>query len=139
MSAEPLRVVRPMIMEVHASVASDVEAHVHWTVGYATEVDADGERFLLAHLHAVGEEGIVEVEIGASQVGGDFGVLEGQEIARFEAALADGDSLDMLYGLARVTAAVLSGTIECGIVLPWHQPEAEITPLVRAADRDEAP
>ncbi|WP_417554332.1 hypothetical protein [Microbacterium sp.] len=127
-----------MIMEVSASIASDVEPHVRWSVGYAPEVDVDGERFILAHLHAVGEDGVVEVEIGASQIGGDLGELDDPEIQRFESSLANSDALDVLYGLARITAAGLAGTIESDIPLPLNQPVAEITPLVRSTETTES-
>ena len=132
----PIHVVRPMIMEVRASIVSDVEAHVHWSVGYAPEAAADGSRFILMHLHAAGDDGFVEVEIAASQIGGGFSDIKESETANFEAGLAAAESLGVIYDLARITAKSLSGTIESDIGLPLTPPAAQFTRLVLASDGD---
>lgn len=135
--ADDIRIVSPMIMEVRASFSADVVPHVYWSVGYAPEVDDDGERFLLAHLHAAGDEGYVEVEVAATLLGG-FDDIDDANADEFERALADADALDVIYQLASITARSLSGTIDADIPLGRVAPPVELTRLVRADAADES-
>lgn len=133
MSAKAVRIVTPMIMSLSASVIEDSEAHAAWMVGYAPTSDENGERFLLAHLHAASDEGRVDVEVAAAIVGGPSGDIdEGESADSFARFLTKNDQLRTLYDLARITARGLLGTIGTRIDLPPSSPPVRVSRLVRA-------
>lgn len=137
MPEQAIRIVAPMIMDVRASIAFvETETHVVWNVGYAPELDHDGNgRFVLAHLHAANADGGVDVEIGATQLGGALGSIAGGEDAElYESALGDSEALGALYDIARITAKGLLGTIDIGLDIPLESPVPEVTRLVRSTE-----
>ncbi|WP_308492804.1 hypothetical protein [Microbacterium terrisoli] len=133
MPDDPLiRIVDPSVMDVASSALYDAEPHVAWSVGYAPELDDDGGRFLLASLHAAGHEGRVDVEIAATQLGGDYpAALEGDAAASFEAALADAEALETLYAFARMTAISALGLVDIDVEVPRMTPAPAVSQLVR--------
>ncbi|MEJ1087256.1 hypothetical protein WDU99_02870 [Microbacterium sp. Mu-80] len=135
---EDIRLENPLVLAVQASIANVSEPHVDWTIGYAPEVDPDeNRRFVLARLHAGDEDGSVTIEIGAGQNTGPMERIDADADTAFGVQLAASPSLSMLYGLARITAQSLLGTIDSDLKLPWEAPTPEVTRLVRPAENDE--
>lgn len=137
MSEQAIRIVAPMILDVRASTAFvETETHVVWNVGYAPELDDDGNgRFILAHLHAANTDGRVDVEIGATQLGSVLGsIAEGEDAEQYESALGESEALETLYDIARITAKSLLGTVNVELDLPLASPAVEVTRLVRSTE-----
>lgn len=139
MFIENMRLVAPMVTSLHASVIDEQDPHVVWSVGYAPEIDDDGERYLLSHLHVGGADGTADVEVSAYIAGGPEGEIdEGDHGDEFAAMLTKWPPLGGIYTTARAVALGLFGTIEADGFIPLDPPEPKITQLIRPTAGDES-